>query len=185
MGVSFGIYLTYAIAAFVVTSGLLLNLSPPILSFLDFFYISFPGGVVGWLLLVLRVSIGLLFVLHGHPKVMHLQTWAKAIKMPVFLCLLSALSMFLGGFFLIAGFLTPLASLAILASMLFAMFLEMSNGSPFVAPDPFQIPDDQYQGPKGKGEPPSYEKAFMYVVILSAIAILGPGFFSIDALLFS
>ncbi|WP_141242249.1 hypothetical protein [Leptolyngbya sp. BC1307] len=61
----------------------------------------------------------------------------------------------------------------------------MSHGSPFVAPDPFQIPDDQYQGPNGKGEPPSYEKAFMYVVILSEIAILGPGIFSIDALLFS
>ena len=85
---------------------------------------------------------------------------------------------------MIIGFLTPLDSLAILGSMLFAMLLEMSKGSPFVARDPFQIPDNEYEGPNGKGDPPSWEKAFLYVVILSAISILGPGAFSLDALIF-
>ncbi len=183
MGIKFAIYGTYAIATFILTSGLLLRLPPPIINIVDFFYIGFPAGVLGGLLLVLRVGIGLLFVLHGRPKLTHLKQWAKAIEMPVFLCLLSALSMFLGGFFLILGLLTPLASLAILASMVFAMILEMSKGSPFVAQDPFQIPAGQYEGPNGKGEPPSYEKAFIYVLILSAIAILGPGAFSLDRLI--
>ncbi|PZO52710.1 MAG: DoxX family protein [Phormidesmis priestleyi] len=175
----------YAVVAFLVASRLLLQLPASIVGLIDFLYIGFPAGIVGILLLLFRASTGALFVLHGYPKITNLRTWAKALKMPVFLCFLSALSMFAGGFCLIAGFLTPLASLAIFGSMAFALFLEMSHGSPFVAPDPFQIPAGQYEGPNGKGDPPSYEKAFMYCVMLIAIAILGPGLYSIDALLFS
>lgn len=191
MLINLGIYVACGLAGFLLAVGLeglaggvLLNLPQPLSAILDFFYIGFPSGVIGGLLLVLRMGIGGLFVRHGRPKLLNLQQWAKDIKMPVFLCLLSALSMFLGGCFLVVGWLTPLAALAILGSMVFAMFLEMSHGSPFVAQDPFQIPDGQYVGPNGQGEPPSYEKAFLYVLILSAIAILGPGAFSLDALLF-
>lgn len=156
-----------------------------VVNILNFLYpLGLPGGLLGLLLLALRVCIGLLFVLHGWPKISHLRTWSKAINMPIFLCFLSALSMFLGGFFMIVGLLTPFDSLAILGSMLFAMILEMSKGSPFVARDPFQIPDNEYQGPNGQGDPPSWEKAFLYVVILSAISVLGPGAFSLDALIF-
>ncbi|MGB3786818.1 MAG: DoxX family protein [Phormidesmis sp.] len=183
MGINLGLYASYAAGAFLLASGLLLKLPRPILSVIDFFYIGFPPGILGILFLVVRVSIGILFVLHGWPKITHLQTWAKDMNMPIFLCFLSALSMFAGGFFLIAGLLTPLVALAILGSMLFAMILEMSKGSPFVAKDPFQIPSGQYEGPNGKGDPPSWEKAFLYVVILSAIAIIGPGAYSLDALL--
>ncbi|WP_292863918.1 hypothetical protein [Nostoc sp. LPT] len=35
-----------------------------------------------------------------------------------------------------------------------------------------------------KGEPPSWEKAFMYCVMLIAIAVLGPGAYLFDALIF-
>lgn len=175
----------YAAVAFLVASGLLLKLPAPIVGLVDFLYMGFPAGIVGVLLLLFRVSTGVLFVLHGYPKITNLRIWAKGLKMPVFLCFLSALSMFAGGFCLIVGFLTPLVSLAIFGSMAFALFLEMSHGSPFVAKDPFQIPEGQYEGPHGKGEPPSYEKAFMYCVMLIAIAVLGPGLYSIDALLFS
>ena len=151
----------------------------------ELLYPQTSSAIANWMLLILRVGIGVLFVLHGKPKLKHLQQWAKSIKMPVFLCLLSALSMFVGGLCLVLGFLTVPAALAIDGSMIFALFLEMSHGSPFVAQDPFQIPAGQYEGPNGLGEPPSYEKAFMYVLILSAIAILGAGSFSIDAQLFS
>ena len=150
----------------------------------ELLYPQTSSAIANWMLLILRVGIGILFVLHGKPKLKHLQQWAKSIKMPVFLCLLSALSMFVGGLCLVLGFLTVPAALAIDGSMIFALFLEMSHGSPFVAQDPFQIPAGQYEGPNGLGEPPSYEKAFMYVLILSAIAILGAGSFSIDAQLF-
>jgi len=89
-----------------------------------------------------------------------------------------------GGVCLVIGLLTPLASVAIFVSMAFAAYLEIKQGLPFVARDPYLIPEGQYEGPTGKGEPPSWEKAFMYCLILIAIAVLGPGAFSLDALIF-
>ncbi|MEG3437273.1 DoxX family protein [Pannus brasiliensis CCIBt3594] len=147
-------------------------------------YLGFPAGMEGIALLILRVGTGILFFLHGYPKITHLQQWASSLKMPVFLCFLSALSMVAGGVCLVIGLLTPLASVAIFVSMAFAAYLEISQGLPFVARDPYLIPEGQYEGPKGKGEPPSWEKAFMYCLILIALAAIGPGAFSLDALLF-
>ena len=147
-------------------------------------YASFPEGRTGFTLLVLRVAVGVLFVLHGYPKINHLQTWSKALKMPIYMCFLSAYSMFLGGFCLIAGFLTPFACLFIICSMTFALYLEIKQGLPFVAPDPYLIPEGDYDGPNGKGEPPSQEKAFIFDVMLIALLILGPGAYSVDAWLF-
>ncbi len=144
----------------------------------------FPAGIQGAVLLLLRVSVGVLFLLHGYPKITHLRQWASSLKMPLFLCFLSALSMLLGGICLILGLLTLVASLVIFGSMAFAMFLEVSQGLPFVASDPYLIPPEQYKGPKGQGEPPSWEKAFMYCVMLLATAVIGPGAYSVDALIF-
>lgn len=144
----------------------------------------YPAGILGWALLLLRVSVGSLFILHGYPKITHLRLWAESLKTPIFLCFLSAASMVGGGICLIIGFLTLLATLPILCSMLFAIFLHLSKGLPFVAQDPYLIPEGQYQGPNGKGEPPSWEKAFMYCIMLMAIAVLGPGAYSLDAAIF-
>ncbi|HEY9612242.1 DoxX family protein [Allocoleopsis sp.] len=144
----------------------------------------YPAGLQGAVLLLLRVSVGVLFLLHGYPKITHLRQWAESLKMPIFLCLLSAASMLGGGICLILGFLTLLASLPILGSMVFAIYLHLSKGLPFVARDPYLIPEGQYKGPNGKGEPPSWEKAFMYCVMLIAIAVLGPGAYSLDSLIF-
>jgi len=144
----------------------------------------YPIGILGWALLLLRVGVGGLFMLHGYPKITHLRVWSDAMKMPLFLCFLSAASMLAGGVCLILGFLTLLASLPILGSMLFAIYLDLSKGLPFVASDPYLIPQGQYEGPNGKGEPPSWEKAFMYCLMLMAIAVLGPGAYSLDALIF-
>ncbi len=156
----------------------------PLLDWLDILYLGFPSGLQGMTLLLLRVGVGILFWLHGYPKITHLQQWSSGLKMPIVLCFLSALSMLLGGVCLVIGLLTPLASVAILGSMVFAMVLDIVQGLPFVARDPYQIPDGQYEGPKGKGEPPSWEKAFMYCLMLIAIAVLGPGAFSLDAAIF-
>jgi len=145
---------------------------------------TFPGDIQGVVLLLLRVSVGILFLLHGYPKITHLRQWANSLHMPIFLCFLSAASMLGGGLCLILGFLTLLASLPILGSMAFAMFLEISQGVAFVARDPYLIPPEQYKGPKGQGEPPSWEKAFMYCIMLITIGLLGPGAYSIDALIF-
>jgi putative oxidoreductase len=175
------IHNTIANAAFLqLTSPLLANLSS-LNSFLNGLYVSFPRSIQSATLLLLRVGVGLLFMLHGYPKITHLKQWSKGVKMPIALCFLSALSMLLGGFCLIIGLLTPFASTAILGSMVFAMVLEIIKGSPFVARDPYQIPSGQYEGPRGKGEPPSWEKTFMYCLMLVTIAVFGPGAFSLDA----
>ncbi|MGE5658829.1 MAG: DoxX family protein [Actinomycetota bacterium] len=171
-----------AVALLLSSSEALLHI--PGLNLLDRLYIGFPSGIEGITLLLLRVGTGVLFMLHGYPKITHLQQWANSLKMPVFLCFLSALSMLAGGVCLILGLLTPLASAAIFISMAFAAYLEITQGLPFVASDPYLIPKEQYEGPKGKGEPPSWEKAFMYCLMLMAIAVVGPGAFSLDALLF-
>ncbi|MCW5314221.1 DoxX family membrane protein [Nostoc sp. KVJ3] len=157
------------------------QLSPHLLSSLS---PTYPDGFPGLALLLLRVSLGWLFILHGYPKITHLRQWAESLKTPVVLCFLSAASMLGGGIFLIIGFLTLLATLPILGSMIFAIYLDISGSKPFVAQDPYLIPEDQYQGPLGKGEPPSWEKAFMYCVMLIAIAVLGPGAYSLDVLIF-
>ena len=144
----------------------------------------FPAGLPGWALLILRVGVGGLFLLHGYPKITHLREWSNSLKMSLFLCFLSAASMLAGGVCLILGFLTLLASLPIIGSMLFAIYLDLSNRLRLVASDPYLIPNGQYEGPNGKGEPPSWEKAFMYCLMLVAIAVLGPGAYSLDALIF-
>ncbi|WP_138502441.1 DoxX family protein [Nostoc sp. PA-18-2419] len=156
-------------------------LGPYLLSSLSHVY---PGGLPGLALLLLRVSVGGLFLLHGYPKAVHLRQWAESLKTPVFLCFISAWTMLGGGFFLILGLLTLLATLPILASMLFAIWLHLIEGKPFVAADPYLIPEDQYKGPLGKAEPPSWEKAFLFCVMLIAIAVIGPGAYSLDALIF-
>jgi putative oxidoreductase len=158
----------------------------PVLSLLSKLYISFPAGIQGAVLLLLRASVGLLFLQHGFPKITHLKQWAASVKMPIFLCFLSALSMLLGGVFLIVGLLTPIASFAIFGSIGVAMIQEIFQGLPFVALDPYLIPAGQYEGKNGKkGEPPSWEKAFIYCLLLITITVLGPGAFSWDAAIFA
>jgi putative oxidoreductase len=143
-----------------------------------------PGsGVAGLGLLLLRLFMGLAFIRHGWPKLRNLRTWATAMNTPQWLCFLSAASMFGGGIALLLGLLTPLAAFAILVSMAYAMVLEIRSGFPFIAPDPYQIPQGDYVGPMGVGEPPSWEKAAMYAVMALVLILCGGGILSLDNLL--
>ena len=172
----------FALVSTLFANQILANFS--ISNLLNVLYVGFPAGIQGVTLMLLRASVGVLFWLHGYPKITHLQQWSDGLKMPIALCFLSALSMLLGGICLVMGLLTPLASVVILGSIVFAMVIEIAQGLPFVAPDPYQIPAGQYEGQKGKGEPPSWEKAFMYCLLLIMIAVFGPGAFSLDAVIF-
>lgn len=134
-------------------------------------------------LMLLRLFVGLAFIRHGWPKLRNLNTWAEALNTPIWLCFLSAVSMWAGGIALIIGLLTPLAALAILVSMAYAVVLEIRGGLPFIGPDPFQIPPGDYVGPLGVGEPPSWEKAAMYVVMCIVLIACGGGNYSLDNLL--
>ncbi len=113
----------------------------------------------------------------------NLRTWATALKTPEWLCIFSAASMFGGGIALLPGLLTPLAALAILVSMLYALLLEIRLGLPFIALDPYQIPAGDDAGPMGVGEPPSWEKAAMYSVMALVLILCGGGMLSLDNLL--
>ena len=144
---------------------------------------SGPSTLAAAMLLLLRVFVGIAFIRHGWPKLRNLKTWSTALKTPAWLCFLSAFSMWGAGIALIPGLLTPLAALAIAISMGYAMVLEIISGFPFIAPDPYQIPEGDYAGPMGVGEPPSWEKAAMYVVMCLVLATCGGGLWSIDNLL--
>ena len=180
--------LIYAVVTFLLTSGILLK--TPVLSAtntLAWIYPSsdFPGELKSWILLIFRIGIGFIFVLHGYPKLTHLKQWSESLNnMPIFLCFIGAATMFLGGFCLIAGFLTPLISLGILGTMAFALILHIMDGKPFVARDPYLNPPDYYKGPKGKAEAPSMEKSFVYILIMVVFIVFGPGLYSLDAILF-
>lgn len=142
-----------------------------------------PSTAEEFSLLVMRLFIGISFIRHGWPKLRNLKTWATSMHTPAWLCFLSAASMFLAGLVLLPGLLTPLAALAILLNMAYAMVLEARSGLPFFAPDPYQIPDGEYEGPEGLGEPPSWEKAAMYVVMCFVLMFAGGGLLSLDNLL--
>ena len=142
-----------------------------------------PSLAAAVALLVLRLFVEMAFIRHGWPKLRNLRTWSTAMKTPEWLCFLSAASMWGAGIALIPGLLTPLAALAILVSMAYAMVLELVSGFPFIAPDPYQIPEGDYAGPMGVGEPPSWEKAAMYVVMCLVLITSGGGLLSLDNLL--
>ncbi|MCF8131900.1 MAG: DoxX family protein [Synechococcus sp. Tobar2m-G35] len=142
-----------------------------------------PSTAAQAALLVLRLFMGVCFIRHGWPKLRNLGTWAAAMKTPKWLCFLSAASMFGAGVVLLPGLLTPLAALAILVSMAYATVLEIRSGFPFIAPDPYQIPEGDYAGPMGVGEPPSWEKAAMYVVMCLVLIACGGGLYSLDTVL--
>lgn len=146
-------------------------------------YPDFIAGSQGYMLLVFRVVVGFLFILHGLPKLKHLKTWSAALGAPLPLCFLSAAFMVVGGTGLILGLLTPFSSLSILVSMIYAIVIELIKGDPMVAPDPYLL-GEYYEGPEGqKGEPPSYEKALIFSLMLLLLIVFGPGTYSLDALL--
>ena len=146
-------------------------------------YPDFIDGPQGYMLFFFRAVVGFLFILHGIPKLQNLRTWSEALGAPLPLCVLSAGFMVIGGLGLIMGFLTPFASASILVSMIYAIIGELIKGDPIVAPDPYML-GGYYEGPEGqKGEPPSYEKALIFSMMLTLIVVFGPGKFSLDALL--
>jgi putative oxidoreductase len=128
----------------------------------------------GWIgsvgLLGLRLVMGAAFILHGWPKIQHPFDWMGATaSVPAIFQLLAALAEFGGGMALIVGLLTRLASLGIMTNMIVALaIVHLPHGDPFV----------------GKPGGHSYEPAAVYLACAVLFVILGPGRYSLDALLF-
>jgi putative oxidoreductase len=135
-------------------------------------YPNFIGSWGALALLLVRLAMGIAFVLHGWPKIQNPMGWMNAMggsSVPSFLQALAALAEFGGGIALILGLLTPIAALGIVCQMLGAFLLvHFPQGHPFVS-----------QGG------PSYELALVYLVVSITLIALGPGKWSLDALLFS
>ena len=118
---------------------------------------TFPGGCPGVALLVLRLTIGVTSGVQGTFYLSHASRWTFDV---LFLCLL----LIVGGAFLVIGFLTPLASTLI-------VIVGVGNAFAWI-PTPT---GNLFDGRLGY---------FEMIVMAAAIALLGPGGFSIDARLF-
>lgn len=121
-------------------------------------------------LLLLRVVVGLAFMLHGWGKIQNPFAWMGPEGFaPGFLQALAALSEFGGGLAWILGLLTPLASLGIASTMAVAFSTHaFLRGDPFVSMT---------------GGPAS-ELAAVYFCIAMLLLALGPGRFSLDRMIF-
>jgi len=120
-------------------------------------------------MLAFRIVIGLAFYYHGQGKIAHATEWmGHTAPVPSWLQALAAFAEYGGGLALIAGFLTPLAALGIIATMIGAMsMVHLPAGHPFV---------DATGGHSG-------ELALVYLVSSILILCYGPGAFSIDYLI--
>jgi putative oxidoreductase len=137
-------------------------------------YGDFIGGRGAWGLLLLRVFTGLAIMQHGWGKVQNPMGWMNRpgqspSTIPGWMQAFAALSEFAGGFMLVLGVLTPIAALALAGTMLGAKFIGHPH-DPWVT----NVPGAR-----------SFEMASLYFLIAAALFLLGPGRFSLDALLFA
>jgi putative oxidoreductase len=135
-----------------------------------FFTVPEHSTFASMALLVLRVVVGLAFMMHGWSKIQSPFGWMgpEAFAPGVFQAL-AAISEFGGGLAWMLGLLTPLASLGIASTMVVAFsYHTFMRGDPFVAMT---------------GGPAS-ELAAVYFCIALLLIAMGPGRFSLDRALF-
>lgn len=116
-------------------------------------------------LLAFRVVMGSAFIFHGLPKAQNAFAWMGEGTIPGILQAFAAYAEVLGGAALALGFLTPLASLVLIATMIGALSLvHWPSGHPFVSAT-------------GDG---SCELALVYLTGALLFLLNSPGKFSVD-----
>ena len=131
---------------------------------LDLIIPTFPAGRFGLGLLILRLFVGFAFVRHGSGKLNDIAGFAAEFQIPKPMALAAMLTQLCGGVLLLLGLLTPLAALGIASTVAVATFFLIREGQPFI-------------NPKGH----SWENTAFYVAAGLALALLGPGSYSLDA----
>ena len=118
-------------------------------------------------LLLLRLAVGIAFILHGWGKIQNPFSWMPAgAPVPPLFQFLAALSEFGGGIALVLGLLTRLGSFGIAFTMAVATCMHA-----FVMHDPFV-------SPAGGG---AFELPLTYLLIGILFMVMGPGDYSVDA----
>ncbi len=106
-------------------------------------------------LLVLRIALGIVFLMHGIPKLKMKGSW-----------LLLGIAETSGGLAIVFGFLTQLAALGLAIVMLGAIYMKISKWKvPFTAKDKL-----------------GWEYDWALLGIALALVFLGAGYFSLDAM---
>ena len=119
-------------------------------------------------LLVLRLQMGIAFVLHGLPKIQSPFGWmGPDAPVPGILQGLAALAEFGGGLALILGIVTPIAAIGLIATMAVAVLFLIKSGLPFVS-----------------SGTPSYELALVYFFVSLLYLVTGSGRYSLDHQIF-
>ena len=123
-------------------------------------------------LLVLRIGIGIIFIIHGLPKLMGgVETWTQlggTMSMvgisfaPVLWGFMAAATEVFGGLFIILGLLHRPSAVLLVFTMIIALLMHVMLG------DPFTI----------------YSNALKALVVFIALVITGPGKYSLDYLYF-
>ena len=124
---------------------------------------GFPAGAPGAGLLLLRLVLGVFLVVQGVRIMVPLVDTGTS---PTILAALTALAMLLGGALGAVGILSPITQSTSAAAGLVTLFDAM--WSPTTVPGPY-LP---------------WPVALMTTVVAVSLALLGPGAYSIDALLF-
>ncbi len=121
-------------------------------------------------LLVLRVLVGVAFILHGWGKIQNPFNWMSAESgVPGVLQFLAAFSEFGGGLSLIIGLVVPLSMLGLGFTMAVAVVMHAFIwGDPFVA-----------------SQGGSYELPLIYLALCVLFGGVGPGRYSLDSKIFS
>ncbi len=127
------------------------------------------GAALSLGLLVVRVVMGAAFMLHGWSKIQNPTGWmGEKAPVPAALQAAAAISEFCGGAAIIPGLLTRLAALGLSITMAVAASTHMQNGDRFVP-----LPGEH-----------GWELAGIYFSCSLLLLLVGPGLFSLDALLF-
>jgi putative oxidoreductase len=125
-----------------------------------------PQAVDAGLLLV-RITVGVAFIIHGWPKIQHPFSWADGLlAAPPILQFAAAIAEFVGGIALLVGLATRLFALLLFCDMLTAIALvQLPHGARFVAAH------------GGR----SYELEAMYWTSAILLFLAGPGRYALDA----